>query len=384
LTDHIGDDAAVIGRSDRARWIAGLGVGVVGTGLVTVVLAPFHDSLSRAAPALLLVLPVLAAAVVGGLTVAAVTAVLATVAFSVAFIPPVGSLDVDVPEDGIALGVFLVVAVLAGTLVAREAERRRQAEQQRAEIARMHAEFQRVAAQREQLAAEAQRAEVLEQIDRQRAALLRSVSHDLRTPLATIRTVASDLRSAPDTDCARRDDLLDLVGDEANRLDRIVSNILSLSRIESGALSPSLQATDLGELVAHSASRLHRLFEGRTVHLNLPEDLPLVLADYSQIDQVVTNLLENAVRHTPPGTAIDVDVRSTADTVVVTVADDGPGLDPAQRDSLFEAFHSGQRATSGIGLAICSAVVEAHGGTIAAGDSPAGGACFTFSLPAAR
>jgi two-component system sensor histidine kinase KdpD len=375
----------VAGRSNRARWIAGLGAGVAGIGVVTAALVPFNDSLSRAAPALLLVLPVLAAAVVGGRGVAVVTGVLATVAFTLAFIPPVGSLYVDdAQEDGIALSVFLIVAVLAGTLVAREAERRRQAEQQRAEIARMHADFQQLAAQREQLAAEAQRAEVLEQVDRQRAALLRSVSHDLRTPLATIRTVASDLRSAPDTDRARRDDLLDLVGDEATRLDRIVANVLSLSRIESGSLSPSLQATDLGELVAHSASRLHRLFEGRTVHLHLPEDLPLVLADYSQIDQVVTNLLENAVRHTPPGTAIDVDVRSSADTVVVTVADDGPGLDPAQRDSLFEAFHSGHRATSGIGLAICSAVVEAHGGTIAAGDSPAGGACFTFSLPAAR
>ena len=371
-------------EGNRARWIAGLGVGVVGIGLVTAVLAPFNDSLSRAAPALLLVLPVLAAAVVGGMTVAMVTAVLATVAFSLAFIPPVGSLDVDVPEDGIALGVFLVVAVLAGTLVAREAERRRQAEEQREEIARLHVEFQQVVAQRERLAAEAQRAEVLEHVDRQRAALLRSVSHDLRTPLATIQAVASDLRTAPDSDRARRDELLDLVADEANRLDRIVANVLSLSRIESGALSPTLRATDIGELVTHSAHRLDRLFAGRTIRLDVPEDLPLVLADYSQVDQVVTNLLENAVRHTPPGTAIDVAVRSTADTVVVTVGDDGPGLDPALRDSLFEAMRSGHRATSGIGLAICSAVVEAHGGTIGAGDSPAGGACFTFSLPASR
>ena len=361
--------------------MAGLAVGVVGIGVITAVLAPFHESVSRAAPALLLVLPVLAAAVVGGRAVAITTAVLATVAFSLAFLPPIGSLDIDVPEDAIALGVFLVVAVLAGTLVAREAQRRRQAEGQRAEIARMHAEFQQVAAERERLAAEARRAEVLEQVDRQRAALLRSVSHDLRTPLATIRTVASDLRSAPDTDEARRNDLLDLVGDEANRLDRIVANVLSLSRIESGALSPSLQATDLGELVIHAVRRLDRLFDGRTIRLDVPDDLPLVSADYSQIDQVVTNLLENAVRHTPPGTAVDVHVAANGATVRVTIADDGPGLDPALRASLFEAFRSGHRATTGIGLAICSAIIEAHGGTIRAGDSPAGGACFTFALP---
>ena len=357
-------------------------MGVVGIGLVTAVLAPFHDSVSRAAPALLLVLPVLGAAVVGGRTVAVVTAVLATAAYNLAFIPPVGSLKVDVPEDAVALGVFLAVAALAGTLVAREIERRRQAEQQRAEITRMHAEFQRVVAQREQLAAEAHRAEVLEQVDRQRAALLRSVSHDLRTPLATIRAVASDLRSAAADE--RREDLLDLVDDEATRLDRIVANVLSLSRIESGALSPSLQATDIGELVAHSVDRLDRLFANRAVHVDVPEHLPLVRADYSQIDQVVTNLLENAVRHTPPGTTVDVVVRSTGETVVVTVADDGPGLDPGLRDSVFEAFRSGDRATSGIGLAICSAIVDAHGGTIGAGDSPAGGACFTFTLPVAH
>jgi two-component system sensor histidine kinase KdpD len=123
---------------------------------------------------------------------------------------------------------------------------------------------------------------------------------------------------------------------------------------------------------------------GRTVHVDVPEDLPLVPADYSRIDQLVTNLLENAVRHTPPGTTVDVGVRSTGDTVVVAIADDGPGLDPGLRDSVFEAFRSGDRATSGIGLAICSAVVKAHGGTIGAGDSPAGGACFTFTLPVAR
>src|SRR5262249_32061907 len=153
---------------------------------------------------------------------------------------------------------------------------------------------------------------------------------------------------------------------------------------EAGTLSPSTRGVDLAELIGASAHRLDRLFAERTLCLDLPDDLPLVEADYSQIDQVVTNLLENGVRHTPAATTVGVRARAHGTEVAVTVTDGGPGIDPATRSSLFEPFVSGNRATTGIGLAICSAVVAAHGGTLTAGDSPCGGASFRFTLPIHR
>ncbi|HMK11858.1 MAG TPA: DUF4118 domain-containing protein, partial [Acidimicrobiales bacterium] len=186
------------------RNLIGFGVGVGGVALCTLVLLPFRSHLTRATPALVLVLPVMVAAIVGGIVAAIGVAIAAASAFTFAFIPPVGTFRVALHEDVVALVAFILVAVIAGWLVAREVERRRSSEQRRAEL--------------------------LEAVDQQRAALLRSVSHDLRTPLAMIRLAASDLRSDPGYDEDRRAELLDSVTDETERLDRIVANILSLSR----------------------------------------------------------------------------------------------------------------------------------------------------------
>jgi two-component system sensor histidine kinase KdpD len=369
-------------RPGLVRPLLGLLVGAGGVGLVVVVLLPFRDDLTRATPALLLVVPVLAAALVGGRWPAVATAVFAAAGFTLGFIPPVGSLRIDLPEDTVALGVFLVVALVAGTLVAREADRRRVAEQRAAEINQMYVEYQRVVAEREVLAADAARVSVLEEIDRQRSMLLRSVSHDLRTPLASIRAVTTDLRDGFSYDPRLRDELLDLMSDEADRLDRIVANLLSLSRIEAGALLPDLTPTDLAEMIESSTARLSRLLKDHPLSVEVPPDLPPVAADYVQIDQVLTNLLENAARHTPPGTPVVVRAAAVGHGggVTVSVSDAGPGVDPAVRDEVFEPFRSGTTTTTGVGLAICKAIVEAHGGTLSLRDSPSGGADLRFTL----
>ena len=305
---------------------------------------------------------------------------MAATGFSVGFIPPVGSLRVNLPEDTAALVVFLAVAVVAGTLVAREADRRRDAEQRAADINQMYVEYQRVVAEREALAAEAARVHNLEEIDRQRSMLLRSVSHDLRTPLASIRAVTTDLRDGFAYDERLRNELLDLMADEADRLDRIVANLLSLSRIEAGALLPELVAIDVGDLIESTTLRLSRLFQDHPLRVDVAPDLPLVTADYVQIDQVLTNLLENAARHTPPGTPVIVRARPLDDGVAVSVSDAGPGVDPARAEEIFEPFRSGTTTTTGVGLAICKAIVDAHGGTIEVRDSPEGGAELRFIL----
>lgn len=357
-------------------------LGMASCVLATAVLVPVRSHVTVATPALVLVLPAVVAAIVGGRNVSLCVAVLAAGAFNLAFIPPYWRPAVAVVDDAVALGVFLSVALIVGTLVAEGAERRRAAEKRVEEANALNERYEAVVVERGRLAEEATRLAVLEQVDEQRSALLRSVSHDLRTPLATIRAVASDLRAGADYDDATRDDLLDLVGDEAERLDRIVANLLSLSRIEAGALQPDRQAVTLDELLAERVRRLSPLFRRVRVQVDTPVDLPLVDADYSQLDQVVTNLIENAARHSPQGSTVRIGARCHGPMVEVWVADEGIGVATFDRSRIFEPFRRGEGSSStGVGLAISKAIVEAHGGTIDVQPNPGGGARFSFTVP---
>jgi two-component system sensor histidine kinase KdpD len=236
------------------------------------------------------------------------------------------------------------------------------------------------------------------QLDRQRTALLRSVTHDLRTPLAAIRAIVTDLYAGIAYDAETRTELLETVCDEVDRLDRLVGNLLSMSRIDAGVLEPRRQAVDLHELVAHRLRALAMLLRDVTVTTAIDEDVPLVDADFGQLEEVLTNLLGNAVRHAPPGSEIEVGARAvetpgsvgesvggSAPWVVLSVVDHGPGVPPELRDHLFEAFRRGPGSHStGLGLAICKAIAEAHGGTIRLRDTPGGGATFEITLPPHR
>ena len=331
----------------------------------------------------MLVIPIVLAGLVGGRAAAVIAAAAAALAFNVAFIPPFWKMEIHAPDDIVALAVFGFVAVVVGTLVAREGERRQSAEERAAELEALNDELQAVQRERQRLAEEAMRAAVLERVDEQRAALLRSVSHDLRTPLAAIRAVASDLLSGTPYDDETRAELLTLVGDEAERLDRLVANLLSLSRIEAGALHPERQAVAVDELVADTVKRLDRLLAQRRVQIQVPP-LPVIKGDYTQLAQVLSNLLENAARHAPENSVIRVGGRETAEVVEVWVDDEGIGVLPFDRQRIFEPFRRGQgSSSSGIGLAICKAIVEAHGGDISVDGFPGGGARFRFSLPKA-
>jgi K+-sensing histidine kinase KdpD len=359
---------------------------VVGGGLAavaTVVLLGLRDDLASATPALVLVVPGMVAAVLGGRVAAAVVAAGASLAFGFAFLPPYGEWKLLNGEDVVAVVVFVIVAVAVGELVAREAERRHVAELRAQELEAVNRTLGEARAEQERMAGELAHLTVMAEVDQQRSALLRSVSHDLRTPLATIRAVSSDLRSDIAYDDETRSELLGLVADEAERLDRLVANLLSMSRVEAGSFAPDRQAVDLPELLATSIERLTRALRDRRVELEEePDDLPLVDADYTQVDQVVTNLLENAARHSTPRSTIRVGARQAGEWVEVSVANEGVGVLATERTRIFEAFHrSDGSRSSGIGLAICKSVVEAHGGTIRVLDVPGGGARFVFTLP---
>ncbi|HUR22725.1 MAG TPA: ATP-binding protein [Acidimicrobiales bacterium] len=371
-------------RSSPDRpWWAGAGLGLCLVAGLSAALVPLRDDLGRATPALLMVLAVVGAGLAGGERASVVTAVAAAVAFNLVFIPPYLTLKVTAGEDWVALGVFLAVAVAVGVLMTAQVDRRRGAEAREADLARLYERLRASAAERDRLLADASRAQVLERVDEERAALLRSVSHDLRTPLATIRAVASDLRDGVVYDDATRTELLATVCDEAERLDRIVSNLLSMSRIEAGAFKPDRQAVDVDELVRDRIRRMKDLFRKVRVQVDLPADLALVDGDYSQLDQVFTNLLENAARHAPPGSFVRVAGRRRGESVEVRVSDEGIGVPDWERTKVFEPFRRGEgSASSGVGLAICKAVVEAHGGTISVDRTAGGGATFVVCLPA--
>ncbi len=362
---------------------AGLGLALIAAGAA--VLVPLRGDPGRPTPALVLVLAVVVAGLFGGASAATVVAVAAAVALNLFFIPPYGTLKVDAWEDWVALAIFLLVAMAVGVLVASEGDRRRAAEAREGELRDLYDRLHAVTAERAHLAEEASRAQVLAHMDEQRAALLRSVSHDLRTPLATIRAVASDLRDGAQYDEMTRADLLGTVCDESERLDRIVANLLSLSRIEAGAVEPDRQAVPVDELVAERLRRLAALFRSVRVEVALPPDLPLVDADYTQLDLVLTNLLENAARHAPTGSTVRVLSRVREGMVELRVADEGIGVPDWAERSIFEAFRRGEKGGSaGVGLAICKALVEANGGAIWVERTVGGGATFAFSIPVHR
>ncbi len=371
--------------SQRRGTGVGLLVGLGGIALISAVLLPVRDDIPRATPALLLVVPIVLSGLAGGRRTALATALAAAGAFNFVFLPPYSTLGIHALDDFVALGVFAFVGLTVGTLVATSGERRASAEQRATELDALNGELRDLQAERERLAEDATQSAVLKRVDEQRTALLRSVSHDLRTPLAGIRAVGSDLLSGVDYDEATRKELLTMVVEEAERLDRLVANLLSLSRIEAGALEPERRTLAVDDLFDDVLHRLTGLLAGRRIQVEIPDDLPLVRGDYTQLQQVVTNLLENASRHAPLGSIILVGAQSRADRVEVWVDDQGEGVPHFERERIFEPFRTveGRSSTNGIGLAICKAIVEAHDGRITVDRSPAGGASFRFSVPMA-
>jgi two-component system sensor histidine kinase KdpD len=241
-----------------------------------------------------------------------------------------------------------------------------------------------VALDRALLADEAQAAQVRAEAERVRSALLSAVSHDLRTPLTAITGAASAaLEDESRIDAATRRELLESVRDEAERLNRLVNNLLDVTRLESGGLQLRREWIPLEELVGVALARLAGPLRERKVTTRLPDDLPPVHVDGVLVGQVFINLLENAAKHTPAGLPVEIEARREGAHVVVEVADRGPGLPANEEQKIFDKFYGpGVTGGAGLGLTICRAIVEAHGGRIGAENRPGGGAVFRFWLPA--
>jgi two-component system sensor histidine kinase KdpD len=242
-----------------------------------------------------------------------------------------------------------------------------------------------LALQRTRLKGEAEAAALRARAEEMKSALLSTVSHDLRTPLAAITGAATTLREDHlPAGGPQRAELLDTICEEADRLERLVRNLLDMTKVESGALQVKREWVPLEEIVGSALTRLEGTLGGRPVGIALPPDLPLLSVDAVLLEQVFVNLLENAVKYTPPKTAIEIQARADSNDVIVTVGDRGPGLPAGAEARIFEKFFRASAAAApgaGLGLAICRGVVEAHGGKISAANREGGGASFVITLP---
>jgi len=244
-----------------------------------------------------------------------------------------------------------------------------------------------VAMERVQLTQASQLADSRIESERLRNVLLASISHDFRTPLASIIGAASTLLddAAASLGDSRRRELLQALLSEAQRLHRLVGNLLDLTRLTSGPVQLKREWVAIDEVIGAVLNGLRDSLAGREITLDVPADLPLVRSDEVMIEQIIFNLVDNAQKHTPPGTPIRISARAFPATLEVSVADSGPGLPAGEEQRIFEKFHRGHGEAAqsgfGLGLTICKAVIDAHGGEIRARNRAEGGAEFVFSLP---
>ncbi len=293
------------------------------------------------------------------------------------------------------------VGVLCLQPVARSAVRRAPTPEQM-NLLQTFANQTALAVERAHLAEEAQQAQVQVESERLRNALLSSVSHDLRTPLTAISGAASTLlesdtpvhpESGPESgtlDASTRRELLQSIYDEADRLNRLVRNLLDMTRLEAGSVQVHKEWQLIEEVIGAALTRLEKQLADRPVVTDLPPDLPPALFDGALIEQVLTNLLENAAKYTQPGSPIQISAHVADQALRVEVADRGPGLAPGDEQRVFEKFYrakqyraesSGSERGTGLGLTICRGIINAHGGSIWAENRPDGGAVFCFTLP---
>jgi two-component system, OmpR family, sensor histidine kinase KdpD len=238
----------------------------------------------------------------------------------------------------------------------------------------------------DRLAEEKQQAQLQMETEKLRSSLLSSVSHDLRTPLATIKgSIGGLLESGETMGAATRRDFLENIHDETDRLERLVSNLLEMTQLEAGAIQPKTEPNDPLDVIGSAVARVEKRMEGRKLEMMVHPDLPLVSMDGLLIGQVVTNLLDNALKYTPEGSPLEISSWIDKGQWMVQVADRGPGVPEQDLPHLFDKFYRGpqkeNKSGAGLGLAICRGIVDIHGGTLIAENRPDGGMFFRLSLP---
>jgi two-component system sensor histidine kinase KdpD len=307
---------------------------------------------------MIFLLAVVVAALYLGRGPAVLVSILGVLGFDFFFVPPYYTFAVDDTEYILTFTGLLGVGLLISQLTAQ---------------VRKNAEA-------------AQRAELFKATERLQAALLNSISHDLRTPLVSITGALSSLaESGPALDPVIRQSLVETAREEADRMNRLVSNLLNMSRLEAGAMQVIKQPGDLQDAIGSALDNLSDRLGKRPINISIPEEFPFIPMDFVLVIQVLVNLLDNAIKYSSPDAPIEVAVRRDGELVQVRVSDRGVGIPPGDLERIFEKFYRVKQPVnvsgSGLGLAICRGIVEAHGGRCWAENRPGGGTVVVFTLP---
>lgn len=377
---------------------------VLGVLLVALLLAPLRDQLNPTSVSLALLLTILFSATAFGSRPALVGSVAGVLCLNYFFLPPIGTFTIADPANWIALVAFLVTAVTVGELSARVRRRAEEAEASRQELARLYGDLQNAFER-------ASEAEALRRSERLKSALLDAVTHDLRTPLTSIKASATALLHAQPGargagDDARREpgassslqpelqqELLQVIDEEADRLNRFIEQLVDLARVDAGAMDMRFNWGVLDDIVGSALTRAAAVTRPHPVEVNLPGELPALRVDARALSEVVYTLVENAARYAPAGTPISITARRVTDESIDLIVDDeGPGVPEALREKVFTKFFRAREAQGepegvhhpdglGMGLAIARGIIEAHGGRIWIEDAPGGGARIVCRIP---
>jgi two-component system sensor histidine kinase KdpD len=256
-----------------------------------------------------------------------------------------------------------------------------------------YADLAAVAIEGIQLGEEAHNAQMLSQVlkdtEKLQTALINSISHDLRTPLVSVIGVLSSLQEeGMSLDNAAKKNMLQVAREEAERLNRLITNLLDVSRIEAGAMKINRQPSNVQDLVGAAVEQLGSRAHDRPIAIDVPAELPFVSVDFALIVQALVNILDNALKYSPVDLPVEIKGRQIGREVTIVIADHGPGIPPQDLSHVFEKFYRIRRpdkvAGTGLGLSICKGIVDAHGGHITAENRPGGGAVISLTLPVAE
>ncbi len=359
----------------------------------TAILKVFGGRINPTTVALAFLLIVVFVATAWGPRPAVLASLLGVICFNFFFLPPVHTFSISEPENWIALGAFLVTAFTVGQLSARAKRRAEEATVARREIERLYQELQDSFEQ-------ASQAKALKQSERLKSALLDAVTHDLRTPLTSIKASVTTLLddsdalssvTSPSLDEAGRQEMLEVIDEEADRLDRFIESLMELARIEAGELHLRRHWGSLDEIVKAAIKRAEPRLRSHRIELQFEDGLPPVRVDEPSFVEVIYVLLDNAAKYSSPGSLITVAVKKGEHNEVrLIIEDEGPGIPFEQRERVFDKFYRATRGAAeiqpsgtGMGLAIAHGIIEAHEGRIWIEEgSRAGGARIVATLAA--
>lgn len=375
--------------------IIGYTIAVLGVVSLTILLEPVHLQISPTTVALTFLMLVVLIATFWGSLPALLSSVLAMLSFNYFFLPPVRTWTISDPENWVAWFVFTVTAVVTGQLSARVKRRALEAEARSREVEGLYKQLSEAF----ELASET---EALRRSERLKSALLDAVSHDIRTPLTSIKASVTTLLNDSAAPRAResaglgdegREEMLQIIDEETDRLNRFIESLIELAKIQAGEIRPKRESSTVGDIIEAALSKAAKQLKERPVNVMVADGLPDVNVDSALISEALFALVENAAKYSPAGEEITVEAWKEDDMRIgFAVEDRGPGIDDAVREKVFDKFYRAIHESdagvlypqgTGLGLSIAKGIVEAHKGTIRVADPVRGsrGARVEFTLP---